>query len=39
MFPSQPLNVLNADQFPEVAERQRMAAENAANGAPSGRGG
>lgn len=39
MFPSQPLNVLNADQFPEVAERQRIATENAANGTPSGRGG
>jgi membrane fusion protein (multidrug efflux system) len=39
MFPSQPLNVLNADLFPEVAERQRIAAENAANGAPNGRGG
>lgn len=47
MFPGQPLNVLNADEFPEVAERQRQAAEEAAkaaamsasSGAPAGRGG
>lgn len=31
MFPGQPLNVLNADEFPEVAQRQQAAA--------SGRGG
>lgn len=36
MFPTQALNVLNADQFPEVAERQRLAAEATA---PAGRGG
>lgn len=35
MFPGQPLNVLNADQFPEVAERQAAAAQ----GRDSGRGG
>jgi RND family efflux transporter MFP subunit len=32
MFPSQPLNVLNADEFPEVAERQRAAAAAASAG-------
>lgn len=36
MYPTQALNVLNADQFPEVAERQRLAAEATA---PAGRGG
>lgn len=35
MFPTQLLNVLNADEFPEVAERQQAAA----SGVPNGRGG
>lgn len=38
MFPSQPLNVLNADQFPEVEERQQAASASSARTAP-GQGG
>lgn len=41
MFPGQPLNVLNADDFPEVARRQAEAAAAAAEArnASNGRGG
>ncbi len=38
MFPTQPLNVLNADQFPEVAERQKAAAAQGRPGAAGGEG-
>ncbi|MFK7883383.1 MAG: efflux RND transporter periplasmic adaptor subunit [Phycisphaerales bacterium] len=35
MFPGQPLNVLNADQFPEVLERQAQQQQSAPGGPPS----
>ncbi len=35
MFPGQPLNVLNADQFPEVAERQAQQQAGGPGGPPS----